>query len=84
MTIEQKSGWLPWWPSGKESAWKAEDLGLIPRSGRSPEEGHGYSLQYFCLENSHGRRSLAGYSPWGCKELDTTDAAEQEHMQGDI
>ena len=20
----------------------------------------------------HGQRSLAGYSPWGCKELDTT------------
>ena len=22
---------------------------------------------------SHGQRSLAGYSPWGCKELDTTE-----------
>ena len=22
---------------------------------------------------SHGRRSLIGYSPWGCKELDTTE-----------
>ena len=21
----------------------------------------------------HGQRSLAGYSPWGCKELDTTE-----------
>ena len=21
----------------------------------------------------HGQRSLASYSPWGCKELDTTD-----------
>ena len=25
-----------------------------------------------CLENPHGQRSLAGYSPWGHKELDTT------------
>ena len=24
---------------------------------------------------SHGQRSLVGYSPWGCKELDTTEAA---------
>ena len=25
------------------------------------------------LENPHGQRSLAAYSPWGCKELDTTE-----------
>ena len=30
-------------------------------------------LQYYCLENPHGQRSLAGYSPWGGKELDTTE-----------
>ena len=24
------------------------------------------------LGKSHGQRSLVGYSPWGCKELDTT------------
>ena len=24
-----------------------------------------YPLQYPCLENPHGQRSLAGYSPWG-------------------
>ena len=24
------------------------------------------------LGKSHGQRSLAGYSPWGCKELDMT------------
>ena len=35
----------------KESACNAEDPGLIPRSGRSPGEGHGNSLQYSCLEN---------------------------------
>ena len=47
------------------------DLGLIPGLGRSPGEGNGNPLQYSCLENPHGQRSLAGYSPWGCKELDT-------------
>ena len=30
-------------------------------------------LQYSCLENPHGPRSLAGYSLWGCKELDMTE-----------
>ena len=37
-------------------------------SGRSPGEGNGNPLQYSCLEKSHGRRSLVGYSPQGCKE----------------
>ena len=26
-----------------------------------------------CLENPHGQRSLVGYSPWGCKESNTTE-----------
>ena len=38
-----------------------------------PGGGHGNPLQYSCLENPHGLRSLEGYSPWGCKELDTTE-----------
>ena len=46
------------------------DPASIPRSGRSPGEGNGYLLQYSCLEKSHGKRSLVGYSSWGRKELD--------------
>ena len=37
---------------GKESVCNAEDLGLIPGSGRSSGEGNGYLLQYSSLENS--------------------------------
>ena len=51
----------------------AGDLGSIPRLGRSPGGGHGNPLQCSCLENPHGQRSLEGYSPWGCKQLDTTE-----------
>ena len=47
----------------KESAYQAEDLGSIPGLGRSPGGGHGNPLQYSCLENSHGQKSLVGYSP---------------------
>ena len=36
-------------------------------------EGNGTPLQYSCLEKSHGRRTLVGCSPWGRKELDTTE-----------
>ena len=39
----------------KESARSAGDLGLIPGSRRSPEEGNGNPLQYSCLENSMDR-----------------------------
>ena len=39
---------LPWWLSGKESAW---NVGSIPGSGRSPGERNGNLLQYSCLEN---------------------------------
>ena len=46
--------------------------GPIPGSGRSSGEGNGNPPQYSCLENPHGQRSLAGYSPWGRKELDMT------------
>ena len=41
----------------KESACSAEDLGLTPGSGRSPEEGNGNPLQYSCLENPVDRRA---------------------------
>ena len=49
------------------------DLGLIPGLGRSPGGGNGNPLQYSCLENPDGQRSLAGCSPWGCEESDMTE-----------
>ena len=66
----------PRWLSGKESTCNAEDVGLICRSGRSPEKGNGNPLQDFCLKKSHGQRSLEGYSPKGYKELNMT---QHEH-----
>ena len=56
--------------NGKESACNAGDPGLILRLGRSPGEGNGNPLQYSCLENLHGQRSMVGYSHWGGKESD--------------
>ena len=48
------------------------DAGSIPDLGRFTGEGNGYPLQYSCLKNCV-QRSLAGCSPWGCKELDMTE-----------
>ena len=57
----------------KASACNVGDPGSIPGSGRSPGGGNGNPLQYSCLENVHGLRSLVGYCPWGRKELDMTE-----------
>ena len=64
MTMTQllsQSG-LPWWLSGKESICNVGNVGLIPGMGRSPGGGNGNPLQYSCLENPPGQRSLAGYN----------------------
>ena len=53
---------------------KAEDTGLIPRSGRSPEEGNGYPLQYSYLENSMDKGSWQAIVH-GFAESDTTQHA---------
>ena len=34
---------------------------------------HSSILGVSVLENPHGQRKLAGYSPWGHMELDTTE-----------
>ena len=62
------------------SACNEGDLGLIPGLGRTPGGGHGSPLQYSCLENPHGQKSLVGYSPWGRKESDTTERLSTEQM----
>ena len=57
----------------KESACNTGDPGSIPGLGRSSGGGHGNPLQYSCLENPHGQRSLADHSSWGHKESDTNE-----------
>ena len=69
----QKKVGFPGGSDGEESACNAGDADSITELGRSPGEGHGNPLQYTWLENPHGQRSLAGYSPWGSKESDTTE-----------
>ena len=69
---------------GKESTCNAGDTGSVPGSGRFPGEGNGNLLQYSCLGESHGQRSLVAYSPWGHKESDITErvALVQPPFQG--
>ena len=62
------------------SAVEIRNTSLVPVSGRSPGGGHGNPLQHSCLENPTDS-SLAGYSPWGQKELDTTEACMHASIQ---
>ena len=60
---------------GKNSYW-------VHRNESKREKGNNFEKNYrrkwlptpvFLPGESHGQRSLAAYSPWGCKELDTTE-----------
>ena len=76
MGYQLQHSWSEYFPGGsvnKESACNARNLGSIPGLSRSPGGEHGNCLQYSCLENPHGQRSLVGYRPWGGKKSDPTE-----------
>ena len=59
------------------NAGPTRDTGSIPGLRRSPGGGcePTPALPVLLPEESHGQRSLEGYSPWGHKELDTIEVA---------
>ena len=59
------------------------ETGFDPWVGRSPGEENGNLLQYSCLENPMDRETWrATYSPWGHKELDTTEQLSTQVIVG--
>ena len=62
-------GGIPGSSDGKESTCSVRDLDLIPGLGRSPGEGNGNPLQYSCLENPHGQKSLGGLQSMGSQRV---------------
>ena len=56
----------------KESSCNMGDLGSIPGSGRAPLRKEWQPILLFFPGESHGQRSLVGYSPWDNKESDMT------------
>ena len=60
------------------SAGDTGDAGSFPGSGRSPG---GYPLQYPLPGKSHGQRSLAGDSPWGCKRIGHDSATKEQDAE---
>ena len=47
------------------NAGDARGAGSVTGLGRSPGEGNGSPLKYYCLENAMDRGAWPGYSPWG-------------------
>ena len=69
--LKQSTG-LPRWLNGKESAYSAREAGdvsLITGPGRFLWRRKWQSTPVFSPGKFHGQRSLAGYSPWGCKRV---------------
>ena len=53
------------------------DSSLVPGLGRFPWRKAWQPTQVFLLGESHGQRSLAGYSPQNSKESDTTETTSK-------
>ena len=61
----------------KKSACQCRRCRFDPWMGKIPWRRKWQPTPVFLPGKSHGQRSLAGYSPWGCKELDMT---EHKHL----
>ena len=55
------------------NAGDTRDAGLIPSVGKMPWRREWQPSPVFLPGESHGQRSLVGYSPWGHTESDTTE-----------
>ena len=71
---------LPWWLSSKKLTCNRGDL-VDPWVRRILWRRKCQPTPVFLPGESHGQRSLVGYSPWGCKELDMT---EQAHTNNNL
>ena len=65
---------LPWWLSVKESTCQCRRRhGFDPWVGKIPWRKKSQPTSAFLPGKYHWQRSLVGYSPWVCKESDTTE-----------
>ena len=72
---------FPGGSDGKEYACNVGNLSSIPRSGKSPGEENGNSLQYSCLENSMDRGACWARVP-GVTQSQTQLKQLSTHLQG--
>ncbi|XDA70508.1 hypothetical protein R6Z07F_000876 [Ovis aries] len=77
---------LPWWHSGEESTCQCRKLGFSPLFGKISWRRKWQPTAIFLPGKSHGRRSLASYSPWVRKrvahDLETKQQQQQKFRKG--
>ena len=56
-----------------DNRYSLNEFGFSPWVSKSPWRRKWQPTEVFLPEKSHEQRGLAGYSPWGCKESDTTE-----------
>ena len=75
-------GWqgLSLWPSGKESSWQCWRCGFDPWVGKILWRRRQQSTPGLAWRIPWTDRSLAGYSPWGCKESDMPEQLDNNNL----
>ena len=71
--MSKPSSGLPWWLRIARILLQCRRLGFDLWVGKVPWRRAWLSTPVFLSGEFHGQRSLVGYSPWGCKESDTTE-----------
>ena len=64
---------LSWWLRQQSVCLQCGRPGFNPWVRKISWRRKWQPIPVFLPEESHGERSLAGYSPWGCKEWDMTE-----------
>ena len=72
-------GHFPWWLRGKESACQCRRHHSDPWTRKIPWRRKWQPTPVFLPGKSYGQRSLASYSPWDCKDLDTAEQLNHTH-----
>ena len=71
---------LPWWLSWQRICLQCGRPGFDPWVGRIPWRRAWQPIPVFLPGESHGQRSLLGYSPWGCKDMTERLNTEQHSV----
>ena len=76
--------WPPRWCSGKKFICQYRKHKDDPWVGKIPWSRKWQPTLVFLMGKFYGQRSLVGYSPWGCKELATTEHTHTQAWNGPL